>query len=80
MWYSDERDLASGGAFLNDCEYLPDCPIFDRFKSEGARNFWIAMYCQGSRREHCARRQLRKAGREAPVTLLPNGTHLDALG
>jgi hypothetical protein len=62
-----------------ECEYLAKCPIFARFKVEGAKNIWIEFYCRGSRQPECARLRLRKQGAEVPPTLLPNGTHLAAL-
>jgi len=61
---------------MNDCEYLDKCPIFALFKSEGAKNVWISFYCQGSRQEECARKLLKKDGKEVPRTLLPNGSYL----
>ena len=63
-----------------DCEYLEKCPIFARFKVEGAKNVWIEFYCKGSRQEECARKKLKKEGKEVPQSLLPNGTHLGSIG
>ena len=62
-----------------DCEYLATCPIFARFQNEGAKNFWIRLYCKGPKQEICARKALEQAGEKAPATLLPNGKHLDSL-
>jgi len=62
-----------------ECEYLPSCPIFARFKADSTKNFWIEVYCRGSKQRECARRKLREAGKEVPLTLLPNGTHLPTL-
>jgi hypothetical protein len=59
-----------------DCEYLDKCPVFARFKVEGAKNIWIEFFCRGSRQSECERRKLQKLGKEVPPTLLPNGTHL----
>jgi hypothetical protein len=64
---------------MADCEYLDKCPIFTRFKVEGAKNVWIEFYCRGSRQEECARKKLKKQGQEVPTSLLPNGTHLPTL-
>jgi hypothetical protein len=61
------------------CEYLATCPIFARFQNEGIKNFWIRLYCKGPKQEGCARKALKQAGEEVPMTLLPNGAHLDAL-
>jgi len=63
-----------------DCPYLQKCPIFAKFANEGFKNFWIAMYCRGPNLEGCARKKMRDAGQEVPLTLLPSGSHLDALG
>jgi|WetSurMetagenome_2_1015567.scaffolds.fasta_scaffold514122_1 hypothetical protein len=62
-----------------DCEYLEKCPIFARFKVEGAKNIWIEFFCRGSRQEECARKVMKKQGQEPGPTLLPNGTHLPSL-
>ncbi len=62
-----------------DCEYLATCPIFAKFKNEGLRSMWIALYCQGTKQQECERKRLKKGGREVPMTLLPNGTHLKSL-
>jgi len=62
-----------------DCEYLGTCPIFEKFKVEGAKNIWIEFFCRGSRQDECARKKLKKQGQEVPPTLLPNGTHLPSL-
>ena len=64
---------------MADCEYLEACPIFAQFKNEGIKNFWIQLYCKGSKQDDCARKSLKDAGQEVPQTLLPNGTHLDSL-
>ena len=62
-----------------DCEYLEKRPIFDRFKVEGARNIWIEFFCRGSRQDECARKRMKKQGKEPGPTFLPNGTHLSSL-
>jgi len=59
-----------------DCESIDTCPIFSQFKSQGLKNHWIKFYCKGSRQEECARKELTKEGREAPLTLLPDGNSL----
>jgi hypothetical protein len=64
----------------HECEYLAKCPIFARFSNEGLRNVWIALYCRGAKKEECARKKLKDAGAEVPLTLLPSGEHLPSLG
>ena len=64
---------------MTECEHLKTCPIFERFKVEGLKSIWINMYCKGIQNEECARKKLKTAGSEVPITLLPNGKHLDAL-
>jgi len=62
-----------------DCPYLDDCPIFAKFSSEGLANIWISGYCKKDGGRNCERKKLRDAGKEVPITLLPNGTHLASL-
>ena len=33
-----------GDSEMADCEFLETCSIFDRFKLEGIKNFWIKLY------------------------------------
>ena len=65
---------------IEDCEYLATCPIFAKFKTEGSRNVWISFYCQGIKQADCARKKLKQAGLQVPLTLLPSGEHLKELG
>ncbi len=75
--------LAGGESWFvmakQECPLLIDCPIFERFRSEGLKNIWINRYCRGSKADTCARKKLREAGKDVPITLLPNDTHLDSL-
>jgi hypothetical protein len=64
---------------MQDCEYLATCPIFDRFKLEGIKNFWIRLYCQGERQAKCARKAIKRSGELVPKDLLPNGEYLTAV-
>ena len=64
---------------MKSCEFIESCPIFARFASEGSKNFWIQLYCQGERMNSCERLHLRRMGKEIPITLLPNGKHLESL-
>jgi len=56
------------------CEYFRDCPIFEKFSLESTKNVYIILYCKGSKMEECARRKLRKEGKEVPLNLLPDGS------
>ena len=61
---------------MRDCEHLRKCPIFNRFKLEGIRNFWVGLYCQGDRQSRCYRKELKAAGKYVPESMLPNGEFL----
>jgi hypothetical protein len=60
------------------CEFLEICPIFARFRLEGIKNYWIDMYCVGTKQDQCARKALRKQGKDVPPTLLPSGQDMNA--
>ncbi|MCD6455453.1 MAG: hypothetical protein J7K81_01490 [Methanophagales archaeon] len=62
-----------------DCPYLDACPIFAKFSSEGLANIWISGYCKKNEGGDCERKKLKDGGKEVPITLLPNGTHLKSL-
>jgi hypothetical protein len=61
---------------MQDCEYLATCPIFNRFRLEGIKNFWIRLYCQGEKQTRCQRKALKESGQTVPENLLPNGNYL----
>ena len=63
----------------SDCPYLEACPIFSRFRNESLGEVWIMYFCKGGQADECERRKLKEAGREVPLTLLPNGKHLPEL-
>ena len=54
--------------------------MFSKFRVEGLQNVWISMYCRGQFVETCARKKMRDSGEQPPITLLPNGLHLEGLG
>ena len=58
-----------------NCEFADMCPLFEKFYSSELTMVWINMYCRGTLVEECARRKLRIAGEEVPLSLLPNGDH-----
>ena len=59
-----------------ECEFLMACPIFQKFSLQSTKNVYVTTYCKGSRLDDCERRKLRRAGREAPLTLLPDGSQM----
>jgi len=64
---------------MSPCEYLDQCPIFGRFKTEGMKNFWINTYCKGRKQDSCARKVRKARGELVPITMLPNGDVLESL-
>ena len=65
---------------MENCEFVEKCPIFGRFKHEGAKNIWLQYYCLNKHGDTCQRKKLRKAGKsplEIPSSMLPNGLVLD---
>ena len=68
-----------GSLMMSVCEFTKKCPIFNKFRHERVRDFWIDSYCRRDGGTHCERKKLRMAGsspEEVPITLLPNGMHL----
>ncbi len=63
---------------VKECEFVVTCPIFALFYSVLMDEFWITHYCRRGG-EGCERRRLKIAGKKVPITLLPNGTHLESL-
>jgi hypothetical protein len=64
---------------MEECLFSRKCPIFNKFRHAGVRDFWIRSYCRRDEGERCERKKLRMAGRgpeEVPITLPPNGMHL----
>ena len=64
---------------MKECEFIKTCPIFERFRVEGLKNFYIRNFCQGKKLEHCERLTLRNEGQDVPITLLPTGKTLETL-
>lgn len=64
---------------MEECEFLAKCPIYARFRFEGMKNIFIQSYCKGPMQDRCARKKLKKEGKEVPITLLPNGVYLKEL-
>ncbi len=61
------------------CEYLSECPLFQRFHSMESVHLWIQMYCKGPKAKQCARRNVILNGEYPSITLLPNGQELITL-
>jgi len=64
---------------METCQFVSKCPIFNKFRNEVVKDFWVNSYCRRDAGAHCARKKLRDAGKgpgEVPITLLPNGMHL----
>jgi len=57
------------------CENIDKCPMFEKFEGEAIFKFWIKNYCKGKHAK-CVRKELKNAGKEVPINLLPNGTLL----
>lgn len=61
------------------CVFAQKCPMFNKFRNESVRDFWINYYCRKDAGARCARKRLRDEGKtpaQVPITLLPNGMHL----
>ncbi len=63
---------------MSECPNLVKCPIFNKFRSEGMANMWIRSYCKDNF-DNCKRKKLKDQNKEMPITLLPNGSHLQSL-
>lgn len=58
---------------LTHCEYIGSCTIFEQFRQQDLRNFWIRLYCKGTRQSMCHLKQSKQAGQSATRDLLPKG-------
>ena len=61
-----------------NCPKLDECPIFEKFSGDAAKQIWTRHYCKGNY-EACARYQLSQKGKKAPITLLPDGSTDESL-
>ena len=64
---------------MAECEFIEKCPVFEKCKTGVIKGVFGTRYCKGQELENCERRKLKKAGKEVPLTLLPNGEHLESL-
>ncbi|MFA5519423.1 MAG: hypothetical protein WDA74_09220 [Spirochaetota bacterium] len=64
---------------MTQCEFIENCPVFEKCHTGVIKGIFHIKYCKGSELENCARRILRNAGKEVPISLLPNGEHLESL-
>ena len=60
----------------HECELLAECPIYNKFKGKGIKNFWIRVYCKGRKHVECERKLIHLSGESVPESLLPNGKNL----
>lgn len=63
------------GSTNDSCGHLATCKIWQEFKTN-SKYFWIKQYCQGPKRDQCARAAAKLSCNEAPDDLLPNGERL----
>lgn len=65
------------------CGHLGGCStLFERFRDPESSKFWKSRYCGSSRCKDCERKKLIDRGTQAmdvPITLLPDGQHLQSL-
>lgn len=59
------------------CERTDACPIYNYFKTEALKNYYIRTYCEGNF-SACLRKKMKSEGKEVPDTLLPDGKELTA--
>jgi len=59
------------------CSHISNCELFAQFAQNPALILWKTHYCNGGF-QSCARFQRSLAGESIPLTLLPNGTTIEA--
>ena len=57
------------------CPHMSSCALYPLFSQRAVLEIWKTNYCT-SEYERCARYQLACEGQTIPLTLLPNGRHL----
>lgn len=57
------------------CERYQGCPIYNYFRTEALKNYYIRSYCGGNF-DACERLKLKKEGKPVPDSLLPDGKEL----
>jgi hemerythrin len=66
------------------CGHLGECSmLFERFRDPESSKFWKTRYCVSSCCTDCERKKLIDRGTlaiDVPITLLPDGQHLQSLG
>jgi hypothetical protein len=62
-----------------DCEHLKHCVVWSKFSTD-SKLVWIKSYCQGAKKDQCARKKQKANGEFLPDELLPNGTYLNPEG
>lgn len=61
---------------MSECEFTPKCPVFEKCQTGVIKAVFSIKYCKGFQLDECERRKLKKAGKEVPPNLLPNGEFL----
>lgn len=67
--------LTPSGTDIDECQYLKKCPVWNNFQTD-IKMIWIKAYCQGPKRNKCARKQRSEVGESVAENLLPNGQNL----
>ena len=62
-----------------ECEYLNNCVVWPRFHTD-SKFVWIKTYCQGPKKDECARKKQKTQKAFIPDELLPNGAYLNPEG
>ena len=57
------------------CPHSKSCPLHAQFLMQSVANYWIKAFCEGEY-PTCERYKLSLSGKPVPITLLPNGQHL----
>jgi hemerythrin len=88
---ADSAPLSHSEAFAHDslehneeaCSHLEDCSVlFKRFRDPESSKFWKSRFCLTWHHNDCERKKLMDEGTQpldVPITLLPDGQHLQSL-
>lgn len=58
------------------CPHSTVCPLYETFRSQALLKVWKVSYCEGDF-ARCERFKLSCDAKPVPLTMLPNGKHLD---
>lgn len=59
------------------CTHYKTCPLFIYFSAHPILKLWRTNYCDKSNNSHCVRYINTAAGKANPISLLPNGAHIE---